>query len=139
MSIRVSGVSVRSVAQTMVSSVSQTVGSVVVGISIGLGSGGGLSLSGPLAVVEAMMSVRVGSIAIGPVASIGVRVAVVAVVGISLSLRLGLWLTGDEGGKANHKSELHCCLSVQSRMILSSRRAQFIRLGSPPVRATSRL
>merc|ERR1719500_1750388 len=114
MSIGVSGVSV---VQTRVSSVSQTItiGSVV-GISIGLGSGGGLSISRPLSVVEAMMSVRVSSIAIGPVASIGVRVAVVAVEGISLSLRLGLWLTGDEGGKANHKSELHCYLSVESRI-----------------------
>merc|ERR550534_3245961 len=111
MSIGVSGVSV---VQTRVSSVSQTIGSVVVGISIGLGSGGGLSISRPLAVVDAMMSVRVSGISIGPVASIGVRVAVAvdAVVGISLSLRLGLWLTGDEGGKANHKSELHCYLSV---------------------------
>merc|ERR1739842_286802 len=111
MSVRVS--SIGPVAQTVVA---QTVGSVVVGISLRLGSGGGLSISGPLSVVEAMMSVGVSSIAIGPVASIGVRVAVVAVVGISLSLRLGLWLTGDEGGKANHKSELHCYLSVQSRI-----------------------
>merc|ERR1719182_1247387 len=111
MSIRVSGVSV--VVQTRVSSVSpQTIGSVVVGISIGLGSGGGLSLSGPLAIVDAVVGIGVSGISIGPVASIGVRVAVAvdAVVGISLSLRLGLWLTGDEGGKANHKSELHCCL-----------------------------
>merc|ERR1719490_661501 len=140
MSVRVSSIAVAPVAQTVVSSVSQTItiGSVV-GISIGLGSGGGLSISGPLAIVEAVVGIGVSGISIGPVASIGVRVAVDAVVGISLSLRLGLWLTGDEGGKANHKSELHCCLSVQSRMILSSRRAQFIRLGSPPVRATSRL
>merc|ERR1719500_572913 len=112
MSIGVSGISV---VQTRVSSVSQTVGSVVVGISIGLGSGGGLSLSGPLAIVDAVVGIGVSGISIGPVASIGVRVAVAvdAVVGISLSLRLGLWLTGDEGGKANHKSELHCCLSVE--------------------------
>merc|ERR1719500_1826767 len=111
MSIGVSGISIGPVAQTVVSSVSQTIGSVVVGISIGLGSGGGLSISGPLAVVDAMMGIGVSGISIGPVASIGVRVAVDAVVGISLSLRLGLWLTGDEGGKANHKSELHCYLS----------------------------
>merc|ERR1711934_1184642 len=92
MSIGVSGISV---VQTRVSSVSQTVGSVVVGISIGLGSGGGLSLSGPLAIVDAVVGIGVSGISIGPVASIGVRVAVDAVVGISLSLRLGLWLTGD--------------------------------------------
>merc|ERR1719225_592274 len=97
-----------------------------------------LSLSGPLAVVQAMMGIGV-TVSIGSVASVGVRMAVVPVVGVSLSLRLGLWLTGDEGGKANHKSELHCCLSVESRMILSSRRAQFIPPESPPVRATSRL
>merc|ERR1719412_2179673 len=106
--IRVS-VSVSSVAQTVVAQ-TITIDSVV-GISIGLGSGGGLSISGPLAIDVSMM-VRVSSIgpvAIGSIGS-GVRVAVVAVEGISLSLRLGLWLTGDEGGKANHKSELHCYL-----------------------------
>merc|ERR1719225_470589 len=67
-----------------------------------------LSLSGPLAVVQAMMGIGV-TVSIGSVASVGVMMAVVPVVGVSLSLRLGLWLTGDEGGKANHKSELHCC------------------------------
>merc|ERR1712183_878309 len=74
-----------------------------------------LSLSGPLAVVQAMMGIGV-TVSIGSVASVGVRMAVVPVVGVSLSLRLGLWLTGDEGGKANHKSELHCCLSDQFRI-----------------------
>merc|ERR1711936_1107399 len=100
MSVRVS---VCPVAKTMVSPVSQSIGSVVVGISIGIW----LSISGPLAVVEAMMSVRV-SVSIGPVASIGVRVGTITIgqPWVSLSLRLGLWLTGDEGGKANHKSEL---------------------------------
>ena len=57
----------------------------------------------PLSVVSiAMMSIRV-SIAIGSVASIGVRIGAITIgeVRVSLSLRLGLWLTGDEGGKAN--------------------------------------
>ena len=59
----------------------------------------------PLSVVQAMMSIRV-SIAIGSVASIGVRIGAITIGAIeegrvSLSLRLGLWLTGDEGGKAN--------------------------------------
>ena len=56
----------------------------------------------PLSVVQAMMSIRV-SIAIGSVASIGVRIGAITIgeVRVSLSLRLGLWLTGDEGGKAN--------------------------------------
>merc|ERR1711934_399841 len=116
MSVRVSSIGVSSVSSVAQTVVSQTIGSVVVGISIGLGSGGGLSISGPLAIVDAVVGIGVSGISIGPVASIGVRVAVDAVVGISLSLRLGLWLTGDEGGKANHKSELHCCLSVESRI-----------------------
>merc|ERR1719189_3461495 len=99
-------VSVGSVAQT----VSQTVTiDSVVGISLRLGSGGGLSLSRPLAVVEAVMGIGV-TVSIGSVASVGVRVPVVTVPWVSLSFRLGLRLTGDEGGKANHKSELHCCL-----------------------------
>merc|ERR1719225_1900524 len=95
-------ISVCSVAQTMVA---QSVGTIVVSISISLW----LSLSGPLAVVQAMMGIGV-TVSIGSVASVGVRVGISAVeeVRISLSLRLGLWLTGDEGGKANHKSELHC-------------------------------
>merc|ERR1719361_216923 len=78
---------------------------------ISLGSGLGLSISRPLSVVQAMVSIRV-SIAIGSVASIGVRIGAITIgeVRVSLSLRLGLWLTGDEGGKANHKSELHCYL-----------------------------
>ena len=56
----------------------------------------------PLSVVQAMMSIRV-SIAIGSVASIGVRIGAITIgePRVSLSLRLGLWLTGDEGGKAN--------------------------------------
>merc|ERR1711997_1392116 len=99
-------ISVCSVAQTMVS-IAQSIGTIVVSISI----------SGPLAVVQAMMGIRV-TVSIGSVASVGVRVGISAVeeVRISLSLRLGLWLTGDEGGKANHKSELHCCLSDQFRI-----------------------
>merc|ERR1719239_1114271 len=109
--------SVSSVAQTVAVVGPGTIAVVaVVGISLRLGSGGGLSISGPLAIVDAVVGIGVSGISIGPVASIGVRVAVDAVVGISLSLRLGLWLTGDEGGKANHKSELHCCLSVESRI-----------------------
>merc|ERR1712048_611397 len=108
-------VSVGSVAQTMVAqSVSQSVGAIVVGISISLW----LSLSRPLAIVDGMMGVSGISVS---VASVGVRIGTIAIGSveqgrISLSLRLGLWLTGDEGGKANHKSELHCCLSVESRI-----------------------
>merc|ERR1719412_646675 len=104
MSVRVS---VAPVAQTVVSqTVSQTVGSVVVGISISIG--GGLSISGPLAVV----TVTRVSVSVSPVAPIGIRVGIITIgqPWVSLSLRLGLWLTGDEGGKANHKSELHCYL-----------------------------
>ena len=54
----------------------------------------------PLSVVTIGMRV---SIAIGSVASIGVRIGAITIgeVRVSLSLRLGLWLTGDEGGKAN--------------------------------------
>merc|ERR550539_1483829 len=117
MGVRVSVSSVGSVAQTMVTSVSSVAQSVVVGISISLSIGVGLSdgLSRPLAVVEAMMGIGVSGVS--SVASIdsGVRIGTIAVtqpgVSLSISLRLGLWLTGDEGGKANHKSELHCCLS----------------------------
>merc|ERR1719150_2252603 len=99
-------ISVCSVAQTMVA---QSVGTIVVSISISLW----LSLSGPLAVDVAMMGIGVSGISIGSIGSVGVRVGTIAVSQpwVSLSLRLGLWLTGDEGGKANHKSELHCCLS----------------------------
>merc|ERR1719273_2444317 len=98
------GVSVGSVAQTVVTSVSQTVtiDSVV-----------GLSLSRPLAVVGvSMMSigVSVGSVAQSMVTSVSQTIGTIGVPWVSLSFRLGLWLTGDEGGKANHKSELHCCL-----------------------------
>merc|ERR1719225_559524 len=80
MGVGVSGISV-SVAQTMVT---QSVGTIVVSISISLW----LSISGPLAVVQAMMGIRVGSISVSAVEEGR----------ISLSLRLGLWLTGDEGG-----------------------------------------
>merc|ERR1712083_380668 len=112
-------VSVGSVAQTVVTSVSQTVTIDSVG---GLSSGGGLSLSRPLAVVGvSMMSigVSVGSVAQSMVTSVSQTIGTIGTIGVpwvSLSFRLGLWLTGDEGGKANHKSELHCCLSVQSRI-----------------------
>merc|ERR1719225_564875 len=107
MSVRVS-VSVCPVAQTVVSRVS--IGSVVVGISISLW----LSISGPLAVVGIRVSSMVSGISVVET-RVGVRVVTSITVGtieegrVSLSLRLGLWLTGDEGGKANHKSELHCC------------------------------
>merc|ERR1719251_568655 len=108
MGVGVSGISV-SVAQTMVSQ-SVTIDTIV-SISISLW----LSLSGPLAVVQAMMGIGVSGISVVEtrVGSVGVRVGTIAVSTveegrISLSLRLGLWLTGDEGGKANHKSELHC-------------------------------
>merc|ERR1719273_2795856 len=100
-------VSVGSVAQTMVTSV--PVGTIVVWISSGLG----LSLSRPLAIVEAMSGIGVSGISVVVETRVGVRIGSIAVVAqpwVSLSLRLGLWLTGDEGGKANHKSELHCCL-----------------------------
>merc|ERR1711953_1170094 len=107
------------------------------GVSLSLGLG--LSLSRPLSVVETMTSIGV-PVSIGSVASVSVGVSVaIGQPGVSLSLRLGLWLTSDQGGKANHKSELHCCLSVQFRMIPSSWRAQFIHPECPAVRATSRL
>merc|ERR1712062_781971 len=76
------------VAQTVVSSVSQTIAVVgpgtiavvaVVGISIGSGlsSSGGLSISGPLAVVVTMVSIRV------------------SVSGIStVETRVGVWVVG---------------------------------------------
>ena len=101
------------------------------------------------------------SIGVASIGSVAISVGVAIAIGqpwVSLSLRLGLWLTGDEGGKANlgeylyfdqlvgglvvssyHKSELHCYLSVQSRMILSRGRAQYIPSQSCPARATSRL
>ena len=100
------------------------------------------------------------SIGVASIGSVAISVGVAIAIGqpwVSLSLRLGLWLTGHEGGKANlgeylyftrggqlvvssyHKSELHCCLSVQFRMIPERRRAQFIAPQSPPVRAPSRL
>merc|ERR1712088_357886 len=109
MSVRVSGISVCSVAKTVVS-----IGSVVVGISISLW----LSISRPLAVVETVGGIRVSGISVVVETRVGVRVGTITIgqPWVSLSLRLGLWLTGDEGGKANHKSELHCCLSVQSRI-----------------------
>merc|ERR1719225_969492 len=104
------------VAQTVVSSVSQTVvavvgpGTIAVVAVVGISIGSGLSISGPLAVVVTMVSIRVSESGISTVET-RVGVWVVGAIGevrISLSLRLGLWLTGDEGGKANHKSELHC-------------------------------
>ena len=49
------------------------------------------SVVSSISVVESGVSVWVSTIAIGGVEESGV----------SLSLRLGLWLTGDEGGKAN--------------------------------------
>merc|ERR1712152_77175 len=83
---------------------------------LGLSLGLGLSISRPLSVVETMMSIGV-PVSIGSVASVSVGVSVaIGQPGVSLSLRLGLWLTSDQGGKANHKSELHCCLSVQFRI-----------------------
>merc|ERR1711990_311430 len=115
MGIGVSGISV---VETRVSSGAQSIGTIVVSISISLW----LSISGPLAVVQAMMGIGVSGISIGSIGSVGVRVGTIAVSQpwVSLSLRLGLWLTGDEGGKANHKSELHCCLSVESRIPMYS-------------------
>ena len=150
-------IAIGSVAQSVVA-VAQSVGAIgVPGVSLSLGLR--LSLSGPLAVVETMVSIGV-AVSIGSVASISVGVGTIAIIAqpwVSLSLRLGLWLTGHEGGKTNleeylyftrvgqlvvssyHKSELHCCLSVQFRMIPERRRAQFIAPQSPPVRAPSRL
>merc|ERR1711863_83234 len=110
------GVAIGSVAKSVVTGVAQSVGTVVVGVSLSLGLR--LSLSGPLAVVETMVSIGV-AVSIGSVASISVGVGSIAIIAqpwVSLSLRLGLWLTGHEGGKTNHKSELHCCLSVQFRI-----------------------
>merc|ERR1719507_1204054 len=77
----------------------------------------GFSISSPLAVVAMSIWMSIGSVSVGSVASVGVSGVAVAVGTIeegriSLSLRLGLGLTGDEGGKANHKSELHCYLSA---------------------------
>merc|ERR1712203_1323340 len=109
------GVAIGSVAKSVVTGVAQSVGAIgVPGVSLGLR----LSLSGPLAVVETMVSIGV-AVSIGSVASISVGVGSIAIIAqpwVSLSLRLGLWLTGHEGGKTNHKSELHCCLSVQFRI-----------------------
>merc|ERR1711894_719035 len=112
--------SVGSVASVGVSGVAVAVGTIEEGrISLGSGSGLGFSLSRPLAVVAIWMSI--GSVSVGSVASVGVSGVAVAVGTIeegriSLSLRLGLGLTGDEGGKANHKSELHCYLSAEFRI-----------------------
>ena len=48
-----------------------------------------------------MMSIGV-PVSIGSVASVSVGVSVaIGQPGVSLSLRLGLWLTSDQGGKAN--------------------------------------
>merc|ERR1712087_839533 len=98
-------VSIRvSIAIGSVASIGVRIGAITIGAieegRISLGSGLGLSISRPLSVVQAMMSIRV-SIAIGSVASIGVRIGAITIgeVRVSLSLRLGLWLTGDEGGK----------------------------------------
>merc|ERR1711997_937358 len=88
-----------SVAQTVVAVVGPDTIAVVavVGISIGSGlsSSGGLSISGPLAVVETMVSIRV-SIAIGSVASIGVRIGAITIGAIEegrISLGSGLGLS----------------------------------------------
>merc|ERR1711997_1141072 len=113
-------VSVCSVAQTVVSCIAQSIGTIgVPWVSSGLGLSLSSGLSRPLAIVS--VGVRV-TVSIGSVASVGVRVGTIAVSQpwVSLSLRLGLWLTGDEGGKANHKSELHCCLSDQFRIPMYS-------------------
>ena len=56
-----------------------------------------------------MVSIGV-PVSIGSVASISVRVGSIAIIAqpwVSLSLRLGLWLTGDEGGKANLEEYLY--------------------------------
>ena len=55
-----------------------------------------------------MVSIGV-PVSIGSVASISVGVGTIAIgqPRVSLSLRLGLWLTGDEGGKANLEEYLY--------------------------------
>merc|ERR1719412_1627909 len=99
-------VTIGSVAESVVTQ-SVSVGTIgVPGVSLSIGLR--LSLSRPLAVVKTMVSIGV-AVSIGSVASISVRVGSIAIIAQPwVSLRLGLWLTGDEGGKANHKSELHC-------------------------------
>merc|ERR1719330_1895621 len=73
------------VAQTVVSSVSQTIavvgpGTIAVVAVVGISIGGGLSISGPLAVVETMVSIRV------------------SVSGIStVETRVGVWVVGAIG------------------------------------------
>merc|ERR1719242_2076980 len=100
----VSSISVTSVSQSVVGPGAITVVAVQ-SISIGFG----LSLGRPLAIVVAMSGIGVSGITVVET-GVGVRVSTVGSIGqpwVSLSLRLGLWLAGDEGGKANHKSELH--------------------------------
>merc|ERR1719238_1793434 len=84
---------VASVAQTVVGPGTIAVVTVVC-ISVRLGSGGGLSLSGPLAVVGVSMmgigvSVSVGSVAQTVVTSVSQTVTIDSVVGISLRLSSG--------------------------------------------------
>merc|ERR1719456_2187988 len=103
------------VSKTVVSktvSVSMAVVSVV-GISLGLSisSRGGLSLSGPLAVVVTVVaktvsvSVVAKTVSVGTVSKTVVSKAVVSVVGIGISLGLGIGQS--HGKKASKNEKLH--------------------------------
>merc|ERR1719242_2406337 len=87
----VSSISVTSVSQSVVGPGAITVVAVQ-SISIGFG----LSLGRPLAIVVAMSGIGVSGITVVKT-GVGVRVGPIAVSQpwVSLSLRLGLWLTGD--------------------------------------------
>merc|ERR1719400_2958588 len=95
----------------VVTSVSQSVvgpGTITVVAVQSISIGFGLSLGRPLAIVVAMSGIGVSGITVVET-GVSVRVSAVGPIAVSqpwvsLSLRLGLWPTGDEGGKANHKS-----------------------------------
>merc|ERR1719430_1157731 len=90
------------------------VSSVVVGISLGLSNSGGLSLSGPLAVVVAKTGVSVvaktGVSVVSKTVSVsGVSKSVaIAIVAVSkVGIGLGLGLSHRQGNKTSKNEKLH--------------------------------
>merc|ERR1719308_691135 len=82
-----------------------------IGISLGLSNSGGLSLSGPLAVVVTVVaktmsvSVVAKTVSVGTVSKTVVSKTVVSVVGIGISLGLGIGQS--HGKKASKNEKLH--------------------------------
>merc|ERR1712083_674737 len=90
----------------------------IVGISSGLSSG--LSISGPLAIVVAMMSVRVAIVTMMSITIpvVGQAISIMmTIVGISLSLGLGFSVSSDscEKAESGNGNGFHLDCSLQAR------------------------